>query len=207
MSCPSWQWHRNGSRWSPVRTLPVAPLWCDLGFVPNSRGNKAAANLRPGYHPTRCPSPSRTVNSSWTSPCTSCQCAAAVTVPCHESTQFESECGGSGPGMAMPWWLGWPFKFDFTEVQWTSESFRRSQTARCQRLSFGVAGPGPGPVTGRPASRSCHAGGPGAGARGVDASHGHDNSNWGWDLGRQRIQPGRLGCAATMTLILSPVRP
>ena len=26
---------------------PVAPLWCDLGFVPNSRGNKAAANLRP----------------------------------------------------------------------------------------------------------------------------------------------------------------
>ena len=30
-----------------LRTLPVAPLWCDLGFVPNSRGNKAAANLRP----------------------------------------------------------------------------------------------------------------------------------------------------------------
>ena len=47
MSCPSWQWHRTGSRWSPVRTLLVAPLWCDLGFVPNSRGNKAAANLRP----------------------------------------------------------------------------------------------------------------------------------------------------------------
>ena len=23
------------------------PLWCDQGFVPNSRGNKAAANLRP----------------------------------------------------------------------------------------------------------------------------------------------------------------
>ena len=22
-------------------------LWCDLGFFPNSRGNKAAANLRP----------------------------------------------------------------------------------------------------------------------------------------------------------------
>ena len=22
----SWQWHRTGSRWSPVRTLPVAPL-------------------------------------------------------------------------------------------------------------------------------------------------------------------------------------
>ena len=42
-----WQWHRTGSSWSPVRTLPVAPLWCDLGFVPNSRGNKAAANLRP----------------------------------------------------------------------------------------------------------------------------------------------------------------
>ena len=48
MSCPSWQWHRTGSRWSPVWTLPVAPLWCDLGFFPNSRGNKAAANLRPG---------------------------------------------------------------------------------------------------------------------------------------------------------------
>ena len=47
MSCPSWQRHRTGSRWSPVRTLPVVPLWCDLGFVPNSRGNKAAANLRP----------------------------------------------------------------------------------------------------------------------------------------------------------------
>ena len=47
MSCPSWQWHRTGSSWSPVRTLPVAPLWCDLGFFPNSRGNKAAANLRP----------------------------------------------------------------------------------------------------------------------------------------------------------------
>ena len=46
MSCPSWQWHITGSRWSPVRTLPVAPVWCDsdLGF---SRGNKAAANLRP----------------------------------------------------------------------------------------------------------------------------------------------------------------
>ena len=38
---------RTGSRWSPVRTRPVAPLWCDLGFFPNSRGNKAAANLRP----------------------------------------------------------------------------------------------------------------------------------------------------------------
>ena len=44
---PSWQWHRTGSRWFPVRTLPVAPLWCDLGFFPNSRGNNAAANLRP----------------------------------------------------------------------------------------------------------------------------------------------------------------
>ena len=47
MSYPSWQWHRTGSCCSSVRTLPVAPLWCDLGFVPNSRGNKAAANLRP----------------------------------------------------------------------------------------------------------------------------------------------------------------
>ena len=47
MSCPSWQWHKTGSSWFAVRTLPVAPLWCDLGLVPNSRGNKAAANLRP----------------------------------------------------------------------------------------------------------------------------------------------------------------
>ena len=47
MSFPSWQWHRTGSCWSPVPTLPVAPLWCDLRFVPNSRGNKAAVNLSP----------------------------------------------------------------------------------------------------------------------------------------------------------------
>ena len=32
MSCPSWQRHRAGYRWSPVWTLPVAPLWCDLGL-------------------------------------------------------------------------------------------------------------------------------------------------------------------------------
>ena len=44
--CPSWQWHRTGSQF-PVQTLPVAPLWCDLGFFQNRRGNKAAANLRP----------------------------------------------------------------------------------------------------------------------------------------------------------------
>ena len=49
MSCPSWQWHRTGSSWSPVRTLLVAPLWCDPGLVPNSRGNKAAANPRPTF--------------------------------------------------------------------------------------------------------------------------------------------------------------
>ena len=36
----------NGiERWSSVRTLPAAPLWCDLGFVPNSRGNKARRTL------------------------------------------------------------------------------------------------------------------------------------------------------------------
>ena len=29
LSCPSWQWHRSGSCWSPVRTLPVAPLTWD----------------------------------------------------------------------------------------------------------------------------------------------------------------------------------
>ena len=32
MSCPSRQWHRTGYRRSPVRTLPAAPLWCDLGL-------------------------------------------------------------------------------------------------------------------------------------------------------------------------------
>ena len=47
MSCPSWQWHRTGSCWFPVQTLPVALLWCDLGFVPNSGGNKTAENLSP----------------------------------------------------------------------------------------------------------------------------------------------------------------
>ena len=47
MSCPSWLWYRTGSLWSPVRTLPVVPLLCDLGFFPNTRGNKAAANLCP----------------------------------------------------------------------------------------------------------------------------------------------------------------
>ena len=30
-----------------VWTLPVAPLWCDLEFFPNSSGNKAAANFHP----------------------------------------------------------------------------------------------------------------------------------------------------------------
>ena len=49
MSCPSWQWHRTGSCWSPVQTLPVAPLWCDLGLVQNSCGNKAVANLSPTH--------------------------------------------------------------------------------------------------------------------------------------------------------------
>ena len=51
---PSWQWHRTGSRWFPVRILPVAPLWCDLGFVPNSCGNKAGEPPpyeRKGYLP------------------------------------------------------------------------------------------------------------------------------------------------------------
>ena len=48
---PCWQWHRIGSGWSPVWSLPLAPLQCDLGFFPNSRGNKAAANLRPTLQP------------------------------------------------------------------------------------------------------------------------------------------------------------
>ena len=49
MSCPSWQWHRAGYSWSPVRTLPVALLWCNLGLrslLLNSRGNKAVATPR-----------------------------------------------------------------------------------------------------------------------------------------------------------------
>ena len=31
MSCPSWQWHRTGYCWSPVQSLAMASLWCDLG--------------------------------------------------------------------------------------------------------------------------------------------------------------------------------
>ena len=41
MSCRRWQWHRTGSSWSPVRTVPVAPVWGDLGFFPKGRGSKA----------------------------------------------------------------------------------------------------------------------------------------------------------------------
>ena len=39
--------NERGSRPRRNTNLPVAPLWCDLEFFPNSRGNKAAANLRP----------------------------------------------------------------------------------------------------------------------------------------------------------------
>ena len=47
MSCPSWQWHRTGCHRSPIRTLPVAPLWCDLGFCSRTVVViKLAANLR-----------------------------------------------------------------------------------------------------------------------------------------------------------------
>ena len=35
--------------YTPVRSLPVEPLWCDLGFFLNSRGNKAVTNLRPTW--------------------------------------------------------------------------------------------------------------------------------------------------------------
>ena len=31
VSYPSWQQHRTGYCWLPFGTLPVAPLWCDLG--------------------------------------------------------------------------------------------------------------------------------------------------------------------------------
>ena len=44
---------RTGYRWSPVRTLPVALLWCDLGrcsrlgtVVGRGGGNKDGVNLR-----------------------------------------------------------------------------------------------------------------------------------------------------------------
>ena len=38
-----------GLKFEPYRWAAVAPLWCDrdLGFFPNSSGNKAAENLRP----------------------------------------------------------------------------------------------------------------------------------------------------------------
>ena len=67
-SCPSWQWHRAGSSWSPVQTLPVAPLWCDLGFFQNSSGNKAAANLSP-LNTQSCPKLAKrcTLMSNWIS--------------------------------------------------------------------------------------------------------------------------------------------
>ena len=42
--CPSWQWHRFGYRWSLVRTLPMAPLWCDKAAI-NQNQNEAAATL------------------------------------------------------------------------------------------------------------------------------------------------------------------
>ena len=69
----------NGlSNRSPLRTLPAAPLRCDLGFVPNSRGNKAAANLglfflqphRPcGAAPEAAPEPSRLIKPRRTDAC------------------------------------------------------------------------------------------------------------------------------------------
>ena len=50
MSCPSWQWHGTGNHWFPVPTLPgptcgALVVWPGTLF-PNSRGNKAAVNLR-----------------------------------------------------------------------------------------------------------------------------------------------------------------
>ena len=62
MFCPSWKWHITGSLWSPVRTLQVAPLWCDLGFFPNSRGNKAAQNLCPITSPPPLPPFRKTIS-------------------------------------------------------------------------------------------------------------------------------------------------
>ena len=66
------QWNRTGSRWSPVRTLPVVPLWCGLGFILNSRGNKAAANFCPMSNSVKShnhldskPEPEKRKNGSW----------------------------------------------------------------------------------------------------------------------------------------------
>ena len=52
---------------SKVRTLPVAPLWCDLGFFTTSRGNKAAANLRPKGDLLNWASESRVIKQLWNS--------------------------------------------------------------------------------------------------------------------------------------------
>ena len=51
MSCPSWQreWHRTGYSWSPVWTLQVVSLWCDLRCCSRTvvviKQLQAAANL------------------------------------------------------------------------------------------------------------------------------------------------------------------
>ena len=51
MSCQSWQWHRTEYRWSPVRTLLVAPLWPGVTvwpgiLFPNSRGHVINLKLK-----------------------------------------------------------------------------------------------------------------------------------------------------------------
>ena len=46
ITCPSWQRHRTWYSQSLVRTLPVAPLWCDMGCCYRTVVViKAAANL------------------------------------------------------------------------------------------------------------------------------------------------------------------
>ena len=53
MSCPSWQWHRTGSRWSPVRTLPVAPLWYSSRTVVEIKLRRTSALQAPMHYTPR----------------------------------------------------------------------------------------------------------------------------------------------------------
>ena len=46
MSCPSWQWHRTGSRWSPVRTLLRAYWWRPCGVTWDSSQTGVVIRLR-----------------------------------------------------------------------------------------------------------------------------------------------------------------
>ena len=72
----------------------MAPLWCDLGLVPNSRGNEAAANprpkacnlFRPVHEPTR---PSDNHNHH-------------VVIDQIEPRAYMRNCGEGGAGVTGP---------------------------------------------------------------------------------------------------------